>query len=363
MTNIISKIYNKNLTLVYAIGGFESLLRTSRYRNPGEFKLRIPADPVVISALFSGAFILFSDDKSAYLIESIDPDINHPNDYAIVSGRDLKGLYDYRVVWKMQTVSGTMWNRMYWLLHYNAVEPAYAIRKLPYVQELELEGDDAGESEGKSQYTGDNLLDALTGILGSGNCGWRSELDVDAQSIRNIFYTGADKTKSVVFNDVIGNLSSIAYAYSIQGSANAALVGGEGEGTARRYQAVEIDSSSGLDRREMYVDARDLQSTSTDAAGKETKLTEAEYIAALQARGKEKLAEKQPERALSFEVNNSAFVYGEHYGLGDLVTVRNYKKLGIKATCRVVAVQISDKSSGREITPEFEVVSMEVIAT
>ena len=112
MTNIISKIYNKNLNLVYAISGFESLLRTPRYRNPGEFKLRIPADPVVISALFSGAFILFSDDKSAYLIESIDPDINHPNDYAIVSGRDLKGLYDYRVVWKMQTVTGTMWNRM-----------------------------------------------------------------------------------------------------------------------------------------------------------------------------------------------------------------------------------------------------------
>lgn len=359
MNNIISKIYNKDLGLVHAISGFESLMRTRRYRNPGEFKLRVPATPDIIAACFAGYFMVFSDDKSAYLIESVDPDINHPNDYAIVSGRDLKGLYDYRVVWKMQTVSGTMWNRMYWLLHYNAVDPAYAIRKLPYVQDLELEGDDKGDSEEKSQYTGDNLLTACTGILGSGSCGWRSELDVDAQTIRNIFYSGSDKTESVVFNDVIGNLSSVEYAYSIQGSANAALVGGEGEGTARKYQAVEIDSSSGLDRREIYVDARDLQSTSTDAAGKETKLTESQYIAALQARGKEKLAEKQPERALSFEFNNSAFVYGTHYELGDLVTVRNYKKLGIKATCRVVSVQISDESSGREIVPGFEMVSME----
>lgn len=362
MTNVISKIYDKDLNLVYAIGGCESLLRTPRYRNAGEFKLRIPAEPLTISALFSGYFIVFSDDKSAYLIETIEPDINYPADYAIVSGRDLKGLYDYRVIWKMQTVSGTMWNRMYWLLHYNAVAPAYEIRKIPFVTDLELEGDDKGDTADQSQYTGDNLLTACTGILSDGNCGWRSELDVDARTIRNIFYSGTDRTESVVFNDVIGNLPSIEYVYTVQGSANAALVGGEGEGTARKYQAVEIDSSSGLDRREIFVDARDLQSSSTDAAGNTVTLTETQYVSALRARGVEKLAEKQPERALSFKVNNSAFVYGTHYSLGDLVMVRNYKKFGIKAQCRVVAVQISDDSKGREITPEFEVVSMEVIA-
>lgn len=361
MTGIICNIYDKDLNLVYAFSDWESLLRTYRYRNAGDFKLRIPAAPEIITACFSGFFAVFSDDKSAYLIESIDPDINHPDNYVIVSGRDLKGLYDYRVVWKTQTVSGTAWNRMYWLLHYNAVNPAYAIRKLPYVQELELEGNDAGDTQDRAQYTGDKLLDALTDILGSGNCGWRSELDVDAQTIRNIFYSGDDKTQAVVFNDILGNLSNIEYTYSIQDSANAALVGGEGDGAARRYQAVEIDESSGLARREMFVDARDLQSSSTDAEGNTVALTESQYVSALRLRGKEKLAENQVEQAMSFEVNDSAFVYGTHYGLGDIVTVRNYKKFGIKAACRVVAVQISDDSNGHEITPEFEVVSMEVV--
>ena len=362
MTTVICKIYDNSLALVHAFSGFESLLRTRRYRNPGDFKLRIPADPLVISALFSGMFIVFSDDKSAYLIESIEPDINYPNGFTIVSGRDLRGLYAYRVVWKMQTVSGTAWNRMYWLLHYNAVAPEYTIRALPFVQELEREGDAAGES-GKSQYTGDNLLAALTDILGTGNFGWRSEMDIDAKSIRNIFYSGSDKTSSVVFNDVIGNLSAISYAYDLRDSANAALVGGEGEGTSRRYQAIELDSSSGFARREMYVDARDVQSSSTDAAGNETTLSEADYISALRARGTEKLSSANPEQALSFEVSNLTFVYGTHYNLGDLVTVKNYQHMGISAVCRVVAVQISDNDTGRQIEPEFEVVSMEVNTT
>lgn len=360
MTPIISKIYGADVQLISAINGCESLLRTLRYRKAGDFKLRIYADPAVISALFAGQFIVFSDrPREGWLIESIEPDINHPDDYAIVSGRDLKGLYDYRVVWKQMSVNGTAWNRMYWLLHYNAVAPAYAIRTMPFVQDLELQGDYAGET-GNSQYTGDSLLDACTDILGSDNCGWRTELDIEEQKIRNIFYSGQDKTQSVVYNDALGNLARIQYIYSIQGSANAALVGGEGEGAARKYQAVEQDTSSGFARREMYVDARDLQSSSTDEDGNTITLSAAEYTQALRARGFEKLADNQLEQSISFSVNNSAFIYGQHYEMGDLVTVRNYKKLGIKAKCRVIAVQISDTSAGREITPEFEVVSMEV---
>lgn len=360
MTNIIAKIYTENLQLVTAFLGFESLLRTPRYRKAGEYKLRIYADPVTISALFIGHFIVFSDrPTTGWLIESVEPDINHPDDYVIVSGRDLKGLYSYRIIWKNENVSGTAWNRMYWLLHHNAVAPSSIPRALPYVQDLELEGDYRGET-GNSQYTGDNLLDACTDTLGSDNCGWRTELNIADQKIHNIFFCGQDRTSSVVFNDALGNLSHMQYTYNIQGSANAALVAGEGEGASRKYQEVVLDSSSGFARREMFVDARDLQTTSSDASGKTTTLTAAEYVQALKARGLEKLSENQPEQSISFEINNSVFVYGQHYNLGDLVTVKNYKKLGVTATCRVVAAQISDDSKGREITPDFEVISLEV---
>ena len=55
---------------------------------------------------------------------------------------------------------------------------------------------------------------------------------------------------------------------------------------------------TGLFRRELYIDARDLQSDSDP----DKPLTEEEYTAVLTARGKEKLAEHQLVRSFSAEV-------------------------------------------------------------
>lgn len=51
------------------------------------------------------------------------------------------------------------------------------------------------------------------------------------------------------------------------------LVGGEGEGAGRRYTTV--GGGSGLNRRELFTDARDISSN----VGSDDALTDAEYIA------------------------------------------------------------------------------------
>lgn len=368
---ILASIYDKDLVCVGTIENWKSLLRTERFRNPGEFEMKIPSEAGTIAALFLGYFITFSDDASAYLIEDIEPDIDYGPDIAKVSGRDLKALCDTRLVWKLQTVSGTIWNRMYWLLHNNAVSPTAAARKIPYLTDLTLMGSDKGESTARSQYTGDNLLTACTDLLGSGRCGWRMALDIKQKSIASEFYSGADRTDTVIFNDTFGNLSNIKFSRSIRSlGQSVALVAGEGEDVSRTYLTVDTDGHtgnavdtsgpSGLDRRELYVDARDLQSK-TSSNGTETTMSAAEYAALLQARGLEKLAANQASNEIDFETNDSVYTYGEHYELGDLVTVQNHRQIGITAICRVVAAQISDDSDGRVITPTFEVVDMEVI--
>ena len=70
---------------------------------------------------------------------------------------------------------------------------------------------------------------------------------------------------------------------------------------------------SGLERKEIYVDARDLQQTVDDV-----KMPDAQYIATLQSRGKEKLTEQPRVLALNgtINLNDSLFVYGRDYKLG-----------------------------------------------
>ena len=107
---------------------------------------------------------------------------------------------------------------------------------------------------------------------------------------------------------------SESYEQSDFDERNVVLVAGEGEGTDR--ELVTLGSGSGLNRKELYVDARDLQSENDDVV-----MTAAEYRQALTERGQSKLAEHQPILILDGDINvhNQLYEYGVDYDLGDIV--------------------------------------------
>lgn len=365
---IICSVYDKELKTVGCITVWKSLLRTYLLRGAGKFELKCPAIPEIISLALQGYFIRFHDDESCFLIESVEPDLLQDSaDTVVIGGRDLKALTALRVVWGMQQVSGTAWNRMYWLLYYQCIEPKQHadLRKIPYLQTLEYIGTDAGEVVEAAQYTGDNVYDACVEILGTDRSyGWRMYFDWDAQEIKNEFYSGSDKTASIQFHSLLGNLKNVQYLRDIADYANVAIIGGEGEGSARKWQNVGSDSYTGLDRRELFVDARDLSSESTDDDGNTTTLTVSQYNAVMQNRGQEKLSDHTISTELEFDVlDGVSATWKEDYDLGDTVKVVNTDKLGISATARVIGVQVSDDSDGRSVTPTVELVSMEVLTT
>jgi len=93
---------------------------------------------------------------------------------------------------------------------------------------------------------------------------------------------------------------------------------------------------SGLARRELWVDARDLQSD----ADPDNPLTAEEYAALLTARGRSKLAENQLVRSFSTVVRtyNPTYVYGEDFFLGDTITVTD-ERLGVSAAAVVQGME------------------------
>lgn len=104
--------------------------------------------------------------------------------------------------------------------------------------------------------------------------------------------------------------------------------------------------SSGLNRREMYIDARDLQSDSDP----ENPLTADEYLAVLQARGLEKLAENQLVKSFSAKVRlyNATYQYGVDFFDGDTITVTD-ERLGVSVDAIVQGAEITWDERGESL--------------
>lgn len=109
----------------------------------------------------------------------------------------------------------------------------------------------------------------------------------------------------------------------------------------------ESTSPAGFSRRELYIDARDLQSDSDP----EHPLTPEEYIAVLTNRGTEKLAEHQLVKSFSAQVRtyDPTYTLGEDYQLGDTITVTD-ERLGLTVAAVVQGVERTVSAKGESLT-------------
>jgi len=99
-------------------------------------------------------------------------------------------------------------------------------------------------------------------------------------------------------------------------------------------------------RRELYIDARDLQSDGDP----DKPLTTEEYAALLTNRGREKLAEHQLVRSFAATVRDrgATYVLGEDYQLGDTITVID-DRLGVTANAVAQGVTRSVGRNGESM--------------
>lgn len=359
---IIANIYDKQLNQIGYIDGCSSMLRTYRYRNPSSFKLRVPASVADVALTLSGFIITFSDEpKIGYLIESVEPAADIPN-IMEVSGRDLRALFGFRVIPRSQTVNGSVWNRIYWLIYNNAVDPSDERRVMPYIQKLPEVDEEYRGTAKSQQFTGDNVLDAVIETLGTEAYGWRCELNISEQTITPIFMWGTDRTSTVLFDDILGTLNNCEYIRDVTDYCTVATIAGEGEGNNRVFTGIDITGETpgtigGFDRRELFVDARDLQSESTDENGNKVTISSEDYIAQLQQRGWEKLREKGIETKITIDPNESAYKFGMDYFVGDIVSYRSQRQVGISGTARVAAAECDENN----VKLTMEVLTSEVI--
>jgi hypothetical protein len=154
------------------------------------------------------------------------------------------------------------------------------------------------------------LSDEVIEISELSGLGWNITLDYVNKNWVFDVTKGRDLTASqtvnppIIFSPQFDSLRSMEYATSDLNYRSTAYVAGSGEGVARRVITVGGEST-GMNRYEVFVDARDIQDTE-DVDGVETPIPEAIVLASLQARGSQKLSEFAHEEYVVGQVRLSA---------------------------------------------------------
>ncbi|MCD5046576.1 siphovirus ReqiPepy6 Gp37-like family protein [Enterococcus faecalis] len=271
-----------------------------------------------------------------------------------ISGKSLFAKSGKRIVYRIYNQTKRPELICYDHLRNEVVSPSDAKRKINY---LSVEQPPAITNSNISyQNSYGNVEEEIEGLCESYNFGF-DEIPIsngrigstsNGQVGTNIRFRKSEDVSSVVqFSAEFENVTNESLEKNNYDEATTALIYGEGEGKARKHTQVNNNLSS-LERKEIYVDARDLQQTVDDV-----KMPDAQYIATLQSRGKEKLTEQPRVLALNgtINLNDSLFVYGRDYKLGD--RVKRISSFGYSDTVVLNSVTQTWDEKGYHIDGEF----------
>lgn len=329
----------------YVLDVFKSLIWTKRYYTCGDFELYTPATAEITSMLASCPYISRDDDGGVMIVENIKitTDAENGNFYTI-TGRSLESVLARRIVEGETTHQFVIDTDdaaevVYQLVKINIGELA-AFNRI--VSNFVTDTTFSYPADIKMQITGKDLMQAVTDICMTYGFGFRVRID----NGNIVFSLYAGSVVDVTFSAEFDNLINSDYSYNSENYKNVVEIAGEGEGTARKWAGIHGLDYGGLERRELFVDARDISSNGGE-------ISEDDYYDMLFTRGYEKLAERQIVKAFSGDVEpQTTYQYKKDYDLGDIVTVDN--GYGVMATPRIIEIIECWDDTGYKVVPTFE---------
>lgn len=344
-------IFDRELNLINIVDNFKSLIWTRRYYKSGEFELHIPLTSENIKYLIKGNIVYKKDDSEAGYIETRQIEVDEEgNEKLKINGKFITNYMNRRINWGQLLFNGKSEVLMRKLVNDNCINPSNINRKIPLF-ELGTLKNYTETIEYQNSYG--NIVDELESIALTNDLGYRINFShIDKKIIFEV-YKGVNRSVNqsliapCIFSRDFENILNQTYMESNNNYKNTALVAGEGEGTKRVLVPIN-NSISGLERYELFVDARDLQKEVDDKV-----LTDTEYKNTLIQRGNEKLAEYKEIKTFESKVNTKGNnVYKVDYDLGDIVTVVD-KKWGIMLDTRITEVEEVYEEGKVEINPTF----------
>lgn len=336
---------------------FQSVVWNMQFFGFGDFELVVPGTPKNFQILSKGTLLVRKTDisgnyddltyKNVMQIHGVKLDYESEKGWLLtLRGSGLKKMVGQRIVWAQTNLSGTVEDGIRQVLTDNLIQPTDPDR---VIQDFVLAPDKGYTETIEAQLFGENIADWIQSTCELNGFGW----DVYISGGKYVFdlVKGTDRssdqsvTEPVIFSTEYDNLASSSYeqnAENGEGFANAALVGGEGEGTDKTTAA--IGTASGMDRFERYIDGSGISSNGEI-------ITAETYQAMLENFGAEELAGKSAEEKITGEIlQNGMYILNRDYFLGDIVEL---KTEFYSAKSRITELIYSEDENGSYLIPTF----------
>lgn len=333
------RIYNQSLDFLGLIENQSSFIWQRKYADVGTFELHVPITNQTVSLLTRGNLVTYQGAGDAGIIEELEFSDNSVLREISVKGRFLSAYMDTRVIVGTVNFNGYVEVAMRQLLS--------SVTSLPHVQLDSLHG---FTEDVDFQATYKNLLTVEKNLALSAGFGFNFVPDFTNKTITFNIYKGVDRSKSqqdrayVEFSENFDNINSALFYENDSLLRNVGYVGGEGEGENRVFVTIGDTATTGYNRREVFIDARDIRSDG---------LTDAQYKKVLKQRGKEKMEDWI--LAQSFECTTGAnlnFKYKIDYDLGDIVTIGK-ESWSIEQDLRITEITEVYENGTLQVTPTF----------
>ena len=342
---LVFEVNDTTFDSIGEVNQYESLIWPDKFNGFSTFELWAPITEEN-SQYFKKGNILWCGGDNAAVVEIVKSEIDEIGMKTYnVKGRTLEMLLTTRIIWgTYNAVNKDASTAMYEIVNQNCVNPSNANRKIPY---LKLAEDLKFGGKITYQKTGGEVYDSLSTIASTYDLGFSVLFKPKTKELIFEVVEGVDRTVEqstndpVEFSTELEDLLSSSYYTNDQDVKNVAFVQGEGSGSSRKSVTSGEADSKGFGRRELYVDARDLQSTLVDENGEEQNLSPTEYTQVLTQRGDDKLSECKTTETFEAQIRvfgDVQYEFGVDYKKGDKVTVRD-EQLNVVVSARITEVQ------------------------
>lgn len=330
------------------VDDYISFIWTRRYYVCGDFELCVPLSSKALSALQVNRYIVRDDADDVGIIERIAVSKDEADHEAmIVSGRFLPSILGRRIIAKQTQVGGTIEACVKKLINENAINPTIAARAIPNLSFGTFTGASATMQQ---QFTGTNLLEAISAICESNGLGMKMKLNAAGNGFLFSLFGGVDRSYNqetnpyVIFSTDYDNLYSSEYEESYSDIVTDVLVAGEGEGLDRKTIWAAKNANSGLGRYELFADARNASTNNGE-------ISDGVYLQQLKEDGLESITSFT--QAFAGEVSLANYDLGIDLDVGDMVVIEN-SRWGIGMNARIIEIiESTDESGVYNAVPTF----------
>ncbi len=303
------KILNNELTFIRDIEDYISFYFVKSFFQSKEFHL---VAPIKYSSILKKDNYIYLNKNKAMIIEEVEE--NEAKKQITVKGRDIKSILERRIIIPpngeaYDKFKGDVESVIKHYIDVCCVNPVDVNRKIPNL--IIAPNKNRGSIlSWESRYK--NLMNETESMSKTGEIGWFIYLDPKTKKLIFDVEVGINRAATqsinsrVIFSSEFNNIANAIHTSNSVNYKNIAYVGGQGEGVEREIKEIKKSEAIGLDRREVFIDARDISDDGN-----------------LEDRGLAKLSQFDNVINTESTIINKNLLYERDWNLGDIVTVKS----------------------------------------